>query len=160
MKVSLIKFILGGVPEAFLLTYVGLGLVGIKTSLQNYTKIVSCYFVGLIVFRGLINLYGMHSLVLCLFLALLFKFFLRINWKLSIIGALFGFVLLFLGEGLVYWGLINWLKVYMPDLVTSNDLLFFFTSFFAMQLPSLIVGGLIYLYDFSLYNPAGDEIAK
>ncbi|PRX31821.1 hypothetical protein BX659_105152 [Orenia metallireducens] len=98
MEISLIQSILAIFPEFLLIGYVGLGLLSIKIRLNKYLKIAGSCTIFLIIIRNIFNLYGMHVILGVLFLAVLFKVIVKLDWHIAIISSLLGYIVLFLGE--------------------------------------------------------------
>lgn len=151
MQLSIIQFLIYTIPENLLLIYTSLGLINIKITIQKYITITIIYSVCLIIIRNLFNLYGLHILILCLFLTLLFKFYIKINLSIAIVSSLLGFILLLVGESLIlpltfYYFDID-IKEFINSISIKNIIVFYLTKF-----PLLISSLIIYFFDFHLFK--------
>ncbi|GAB6099632.1 hypothetical protein JCM16358_15110 [Halanaerocella petrolearia] len=70
MELSIQKMILATFVESLLLSYVGLGLIGIKISKQKHIKIGILYTISVAIVRNILKLYGLHTLILFIVLNL------------------------------------------------------------------------------------------
>ncbi|MCK8816650.1 hypothetical protein MWH28_04600 [Natroniella sulfidigena] len=146
MEVSLLRIILAGFPESLLLAYVSLGLVGVKTELKDYLKIGIVHTSGAIIIRGVLQLYGLHSLLLILLLVILLKLIVRLDLKLAVIGVLLAFIILFMIEAVVISILINYFEVDIAE-IFNGDSFFNYLFSYSILLPLLIVALLIHFCD-------------
>ncbi|SKA00016.1 hypothetical protein [Selenihalanaerobacter shriftii] len=160
MGIDPMKVLCGILPESLLLVYVGLGLINIKLSIRNYIKITILYTIGLLVVRYILNFAGIHILILCLFLSLLFKIIAKVDWNLAIISSLLSLILLLLGEVLVYSKLLTYFGISIKEFLNSNNLILFNLIIFVTKVPLLICAFLIYFFEVNLLNSVGDSNAQ
>ncbi|KXS42355.1 MULTISPECIES: hypothetical protein [unclassified Candidatus Frackibacter] len=152
MSLSILQVFLGTFPESILMTYVGLGILGIKSTLKNYLKIGICYNIILVLAR---NLYGLHSIILCMVLSILIKIIINIDWKLSIMSAIIGFIIMFMGEALVLPVAFQYLNVNIQEVHKSLSL--YFGLFYLSKVPLLISALSIYFLEFNIKGMLNDE---
>lgn len=151
MELSIIQIILYCFPESLLLTYVGLGLNGIKISKKNYIQISILLIISLIILRNLFNLYGFHTFILCIILIILMKLFINISWKEAAISSLSGFIILLLGENLLLPLLKKCFGFNTINEIFKNNQLYFIIAYLT-KLPLLLAAWAIYYFDFILFN--------
>ena len=149
MNISLYQIIFGVFPESLLLMYVGLGLVKVKTSLWNYFKMGFIYAMCFWIIRLVLNVCQIHSLILCLVTSLIFNLFLDLEYNLALLASLLGMIILILGEVLVGSIIIIYFDIDMVS-YTSQGGLNFIIGFYLMKLPLLIIGNLIYFFNFNI----------
>ncbi|MCK8824556.1 hypothetical protein [Fuchsiella alkaliacetigena] len=159
MELKIIQLITMGLLEVFLMTYVGLGLLGIKTTIVRHLQIGVIYVLGIWITRNLLQLYGLHTLLLCILLIVLIKFIVKIDWQIAIIAVLLGFVILFIGEAIFLQIVIRYLNVNMEKFVTKSSPLFLIlhiiTHFFL-----LFSAVLVKFFEIKIINLAGEENDK
>lgn len=149
MNISIVQLIFAVFPESLLLSYVGLGLIGIRKKFETYLKLGAIYTSAFAVVRLVLNYHRLHSLILCLALIIIFKMCLDLEYSLAIIAALLGMIILILGDVVVGVILVNYFNLNLTEYINSGGILFLI-FFYIMKLPLLIVSILIYNFDFKL----------
>ncbi|MCK8817406.1 hypothetical protein MWH28_08550 [Natroniella sulfidigena] len=107
--------------EVLLMSYVGLGLVGVKTGFKDYLKVGLLYILGLWVLRNLIRLYGFHSLILLLFLVLLIKFIVKVELWVAATATLLGWIFLLIGESFVLGFVVEQFGISLKELIAGSS---------------------------------------
>ncbi|OCL28474.1 hypothetical protein U472_00885 [Orenia metallireducens] len=151
MELSFIQLILAILPESLLISYVGLGLLGIRVKMVDYIKISVIYIFFLVIIRNIFKLYGLHVILGFLFFVVLFKIIVKVDWHISIISSLVGYIISFLGEVLIMPPILDWLKLDLVRIFNGN-LIKFLVFFYLAKLPLMIAAILIYLCDFSIIS--------
>ncbi|OCL28473.1 hypothetical protein U472_00880 [Orenia metallireducens] len=151
MELSIIQLVFSTFPEGLLIGYVGLGLVGIKLKVIDYIKISIIDMIFLIVVRNILKLYGLHVILGVLFLSLLFKVIVKIEWELALIASLLAYILLFLGE-LILATILSYWQFEVVSFINCNDLVKFMIFSYLSKLPLLISAVMIYLGDINLFK--------
>lgn len=97
--------------ESFLLTYVGLGLLGVRRGLKAMFPLALLYSIALYIIRSVPLPFGLHTLVLTLILSTLIRFTQRVSWQTSITAALLGTALVAVGESILVVAVLSLLKM-------------------------------------------------
>ncbi|ADL12129.1 hypothetical protein [Acetohalobium arabaticum] len=165
MELSISQILFFVLPESLLMNYVGLGLINIKIPIKKHIKISLSCICSLVILRNILKLYGIHIIILYFILTLSFKKFIEITWSSAIIASLLGYILLLLGETLVFPLIFQYFNTNIQELI-NNKLILNWIAFYLTKLPLLITGFMIYFYDFSffdleslhkIYNSTGDK---
>ncbi|OCL28472.1 hypothetical protein U472_00875 [Orenia metallireducens] len=143
MELSLIKIILVVLPESLLFSYVSLGLIGIKTKVINHFKITIFFTFFLVIVRNILGLYGLHVILGALFLSLVLKVIVKIDWNMALIATLLIYILSFLGEIIVAEILSYW-NFEAVDFISGDSLSKFLTFFYLSRVPLVIAAIKIY----------------
>ncbi|GAB6137173.1 hypothetical protein [Halanaerobaculum tunisiense] len=151
MDLSVGKILFASLPESLLVIYVGLGLWGIKTTVQNYILMAIICTISLVITRNFLDLYGYHSLILCIVLSLIIKFTIQIDWKWALVASLSGFICLLTGEALVLSIVVNLLNISITEFINSSLFIFCLISYL-IQLPLWITATAIYGWDLNIIN--------
>ena len=122
MELSITKIILVVFPDGLLTSYVGLGLIGVRTKARNHFKIATIFMIFLIVVRNILKLYGLHVILGILFLSLLFKVIVKIEWELALIASLLAYILMSLGE-LVLATILSYMDFDVVNFVSDGHLI-------------------------------------
>ncbi|MCK8816651.1 hypothetical protein MWH28_04605 [Natroniella sulfidigena] len=157
MELSLVRIILIGFPESLLLAYLGLGLVGINTDLSNYLKVGLLHTVGLIIIRGVFDIYGLHTLLLGLLLAMLLKLIVELNLQVAFAAALLGFVVLVLLEAGLYLLVINYFSFTLIEV--SESLPLSYSIAYSTQLLLFLIAQASRFFEIDFSDLAGEEHA-
>ncbi|WP_156924148.1 hypothetical protein [Halonatronum saccharophilum] len=147
---SIISYILITIPEILITSFIGLQLVGVKGRFGDYLKIALLYTFGLWLTREVFNLYGLHFLLVLAILVLVFKFILRINWLLSFLATIIGFMILGISETITF-NLASGLLELTFDEIRSNTFLFYLLAYLS-QAFLVVIGGIIYRYNYRLID--------
>ncbi len=141
-------------PEYLLLAYVGLGMIGYKISIVNNLKVaVICTFI-LGFLRNIFFLYGLHTLIMILSLAVVMKLIINIEFKIAFITSLIGVLILGLGETIIISIGINLLQIKME--IMANGLISYLFSYLG-KLPIIIIALGIYQKEWKLIDLGGEE---
>jgi hypothetical protein len=151
MELSIIQLMLSIFPEVLLISYVGLGLVGIKTRVRNHFKIGMVFLIFLIIVRNILKLYGLHIILGILFWSLLFKVIVKIEWKLALIASLLAYILLLLGE-LILATILSYWQFEVISFINGDDLVKFMIFSYLSKVFMLIAAVMIYLGDKNLFK--------
>ncbi|WP_408955331.1 hypothetical protein [Natroniella sp. ANB-PHB2] len=156
MELSLFRVIFTAFPESLLLTYVGLGLLGVKLKWEDYITIGFFYIVGLVIVRNVFDGYGLHVLILCLLLALLIKGIAKLDLSISVIASLFGFIILFISEAIFISLITGFLEIGILEIIQLNNFYYLLISHLSKSL-LFIAFLLIHFLNFKLVD-IGNEI--
>lgn len=91
--------ILHHIPEACLIYWVGLGLVGAKLPLRRVLPVGGA--VGVLVHLFRIVLFPWHVVALMVVHAIIQRFYFRVSWKTSLASVFISFILINVGEALL-----------------------------------------------------------
>jgi len=155
MKLSLLRVIFVAVPECILMVYVGLGLLGVKTTVKNYLVIGVVGAGSLWFIDNLLNLYGLHSILSIIILGVLINIVVDVEIKQSIIVILIGMIILAIGD-LIFVTLIVKISNLNVGLIGEQDYLYLLCMYLGM-IPLLITAYSIYRFDITLIKLAGDR---
>ncbi len=138
MNLSLIQVIFAAIPDSFLIVYTGLGLLGIRIKAVTYLKIISCSILSLYIFRNILNIYGFHSIILIVIFILSYRFIVGLDWIISIMAVLLGFILSIIGETICYIVIARYFNIALEGFYQSEGLIFYIT-YYISKLPLILV---------------------
>ncbi|MBM7557398.1 hypothetical protein [Halanaerobacter jeridensis] len=153
---SFLKTILVVLPEQILMLYVGLGLIDIRINFNNALKVATGGAIVVWALRSGLNLYGLHALVTMVYLIIAVKFIKRITFFVATTAMLITYILLFFNEYLLFLG---WRLTFEQAIVDfiSDSLVNFLLIAYLSKVLFLVLGLLIYYYDFKLIDLAGGQ---
>ncbi|PRX31822.1 hypothetical protein BX659_105153 [Orenia metallireducens] len=154
MELSIIQLVFSVFPEGLLISYVGLGLVGIKLKVIDYIKISIIDMTFLIVVIDILKLYGLHVILGILFWSVVFKVIVKIEWELALIASLLAYILLFLGE-LILATILSYWQFEVISFINGDNLIKFMSYSYLSKVPLLVPAVMIYWGDINLFKSYG-----
>lgn len=109
--------ILHHIPEACLLTFSGLGLVGVHLSLRRLTPFALVFGIMVHLFRA--TFFPWHVVVLMTVQAIAQRYYFQISWGTSLAAVSIGFILLNAGEAFLALALFPLLRITLDDVLMS-----------------------------------------
>lgn len=96
-----VNFLFGSFPEAAIVTYVGLGLVGVQPPIKRLIAAAAVFGALVPVVRAALGV-GPHVVITMVGLPIIVMLFTRVRWYAAVIGAALGVVILSLSEMIIY----------------------------------------------------------
>jgi hypothetical protein len=131
--------ILHHIPEACLVYWVGLGLVGAKLPLRRVAPVAGAIGISVYFFRTF--LFPWHVPALMVVQAIVQRFFFRVSWHTSLASVFISFILLNVGEAVLALIVFPTLMLSLDDVFMSPllSLVMGWTSLLPLALASLAV---------------------
>ncbi|MCK8826864.1 hypothetical protein MWH25_03765 [Natroniella acetigena] len=155
MELSILRIILIGFPESLLLAYLSLGLLGINTELNNYLKFGVLQTIGAIIIRGVLDIHGLHTLLLGSLLVILLKLIVELNLQVAFGATLLGLIILLLVESSLLLVVTNYFGFTLIEVIESSTLNYLIA--YSTQLLLLIIAQVSRFFDLDFSQLVGEK---
>jgi hypothetical protein len=150
MKLSLIKCILNGFPEALLLLYVSVSLLGFKLSIREYIKVGIINISILWVVRDYFDLFGLHIFIGLITMISLIRVLVQDDIKKVIISTFISFIILYIGETSILSLMVNLFELNIEEMNYSLKL--YLLMAYASKIPLIITVLAIHRFNIKIFN--------